>query len=271
VVIYYQLPVLKADEIVELEIRDASGILVRSFSSKPDSLYKRYDGGPAPDPVLGKGKGLNRFVWNTRYPTAKGVPNVYIESSYNGHKASPGKYSITLKVRGKTETTDFEILPNPLYDIKPAEYQAYNELMTEMEKKLNDMHVMVNTLYNRQQQLSQVLAEMPAGAKYETLRKEGELLLQKMKSWDEEMVQRKSKAYDDVENFPNKFTANYMFMINATESDIPRVNQGSLDRKAELDAQWAKLGATGRDLLEKEIPAYNRKLWEAGIGAVYGK
>jgi len=34
-----------------------------------------------------------------------------------------------------------------------------------------------------------------------------------MKTWDEEMVQRKSKAYDDVENFPNKFTANYLFLI----------------------------------------------------------
>ena len=62
------------------------------------------------------------------------------------------------------------------------------------------------------------------------IKKDGDALLKKMKAWDEDMVQRKSKAYDDVENFPNKFTANYLFLINQTESDIPRVNQPSLDR-----------------------------------------
>jgi hypothetical protein len=271
VVMYYQLPTLKPDEHIELEIRDASGTLVRRFSSKPDSTYKRYDGAPAPDPVLSRGTGLNRFVWNMRYPTAKAIPNVYIESSYAGHKASPGKYTATLKSGAKTLSAPFEILPNPLYDLKPADYQAYHELMSGMEKNLNTMHGMVNALYDRQQQLAQVLAAMPADGRYASLRKEGDSLLQKMKRWDEDMVQRKSKAYDDVENFPNKFTANYMFLINATESEIPRVNQGSLDRKKVLESQWALLESTGRGLLDNEIPAYNRKLWEAGIGAVYGK
>ena len=46
-----------------------------------------------------------------------------------------------------------------------------------------------------------------------------------MKNWDDEMVQRLSKAYDDVENFENKFTAEWLFLINQTESDIPVVNQ----------------------------------------------
>jgi photosystem II stability/assembly factor-like uncharacterized protein len=271
VVMYYQLPTLAPDAHVELEVRDASGTLVRSFSSRPDSTYKRYDGAPAPDPVLSRSAGLNRFVWNMRYPTAKAVPNVYIESSYNGHKAVPGKYTAILKAGGTTLSTEFEILPNPLYDLKPQDYQAYHQVMAEMEKNLNTMHGMVNALYERQQQLTQVLAAMPVDSRYASLRKEGDSLLQQMKRWDEEMVQRKSKAYDDVENFPNKFTANYMFLINATESEIPRVNQGSLDRKKALEAQWAVLESVGRNLLDTEIPAYNKKLWEAGIGAVYGK
>jgi hypothetical protein len=85
------------------------------------------------------------------------------------------------------------------------------------------------------------------------------------------MIQRKSLAYDDVENFPNKFTANYLFMINLTESDLPRVNQPSLDRQKELNEQWKVLQSTGTDLLEKEIPAFNEKLWKAGIGSIWEK
>ena len=89
-----------------------------------------------------------------------------------------------------------------------------------------------------------------------------------MTKWDEDMIQRKSKAYDDVENFPNKFTAEYLFLINQTESRIPRVNQSSRDRRAELDQQWAKLKATAEKFKNADIPAMNQKLWEAGIGAI---
>jgi hypothetical protein len=75
--------------------------------------------------------------------------------------------------------------------------------------------------------------------------------------------------HDDVENFPNKFTAHYLFLINQTESDLPRVNQPSLDRMRQLNSEWATLKARGVELAEKDIPAFNRRLWDAGIGAIW--
>ena len=92
-----------------------------------------------------------------------------------------------------------------------------------------------------------------------------------MNTWDEEMVQRKSKAYDDVENFQNKFTANFLFLINQTESDIPKVTQPSLDQKKIFEAQWADLKARGTAILEVDIVALNKKLWELGIGGIWEK
>jgi hypothetical protein len=90
-----------------------------------------------------------------------------------------------------------------------------------------------------------------------------------MKTWDEDMVQRKSKAYDDVENFPNKFTANYLFLINQSESDIPRVNQPSLDRLKQLNTEWAALKARGNEILNNDVPSLNTRLWEVGLGAIW--
>jgi len=117
--------------------------------------------------------------------------------------------------------------------------------------------------------LESLLGSLPVGEKYSGIKRDGEALLKKMKAWDEDMVQRKSKAYDDVENFPNKFTANYLFLINHTESDLPRVSQPGLDRLKELNAQWAPLKARGVELLERDIPAYNKRLWDAGLGAIW--
>lgn len=270
-VIYYRLSELKAKENIVMEIKDAQGNLIRSFSSIPDSTFLSYDGGPQADPVLTKSKGLNRFVWNLRYPTMPGVPNVYIESSYRGHKASPGKYSITLKQGEQKATTDFEILPNPLYPTDAKGYQEYHAIMSGMENELIKMHQLVNTLDAKRQQLDKLLATIPSDEKFSVLRKHGLELSERMKQWDETMIQRKSKAYDDVENFPNKFTANYMFLINQTESDIPRVNKPSLDRLKELNSEWSLLLKKAQEILDKEIPALNKQLWDAGIGAVWVK
>jgi hypothetical protein len=60
-----------------------------------------------------------------------------------------------------------------------------------------------------------------------------------------------------------------MFLINQTESDIPRVNQPSLDRMKELNEQWASLKARAIQILENNIPALNKKAWDTGLGAIW--
>jgi photosystem II stability/assembly factor-like uncharacterized protein len=270
-VIYYRLPVIKEGTTIRMEIRDGAGNLVRSFSSKPDSTYKKYGGAPPQDPVLTQSKGLNRFVWNMRYPTIPGVPDVYIESSYLGHKASPGKYTISLQLGDQKTVTETEILANPLYPVTAASYNEYHQVMYGMETALISMHTMINTLYSKRGQLVSLIKKIPADEKFNSIRSEGQALVKLMKDWDEEMVQRQSKAYDDVENFPNKFTAEYMFLMNQTESDIPRVNQPNLDLLQTLNKQWSVLQERGNTLLQKNIPAFNKLLWDAGFGAIWEK
>ena len=270
-VMYYYLPAVKDSVDITLEIRDANGNRIRTFSSKKDNSYQKYDGAPPQDPVLSKAKGLNRFVWDMRHTTMAGVPNVYVESSYSGHKASPGTYRITLQTGGEVKVTEATILMNPLYNTTAVDYQAYDDIMRTMENEVTKMHNMVNSIHAKREQLETMLVSLSADEKYMGIKKEGQALSKKMKTWDEEMVQRKSKAYDDVENFPNKFTANYLFLINQTESDIPRVNQPSVDKWKELTNEWMTLQNRGNDILNKEIPSFNQLLWQAGIGAIWKK
>lgn len=269
VVIYYHLPKLPDSVHVTLDVVDAQGKVFRSLTSKSDPSYQRYDGGPPSDPTVPKAKGLNRFVWDMRYPIMKGTPPTYLEASYRGHKAPPGTYSLTLKYETKESKTDFKIVPNPLYETTPVQYEEYHKFMLTAESNLSEMHRQVNAMMKARTQIEGVIKEMDKQEKYASLKKEGEVLVKKMTAWDDDMIQRKSKAYDDVDNFANKFTANYLFMINHAESDIPRVTKPSRDRQAELDKEWAPLEARSKAIMETDVPAYTKKLWEAGIGAVY--
>jgi len=271
VVLYYSLPELKANEHIQLDIKDANGNLVRTFSSLRDSLFQEHAGGPPAEPVLTKEKGINRFVWNLRYPTISGITGTYMEASFRGHKASPGKYSAVLISGAQKLSVNFQILPNPLYAADSKTYQEYHTTMLGMETEISRMHKLVTSLHEKQLQLDKIIESLPAESKFENLKQEGNTLSTRMKQWDEDMIQRKSKAYDDVENFPNKFTADYLFLINQTESDIPQVNKPSLDLLAEYTAKWKLLEARANEFLQKDIPALNKKLWDAGIGAVWIK
>lgn len=264
-VIYYELPKMKDSTTIFMDILDAKGKIIRRFSSEKDSTYKKHNGGgPPPAPTLPNKVGLNRFVWDMRYPIMPGIPNTYIEADFRGHVAPPGSYTVNLKVGGEMVGTVGKIMAVPIYETKTGQYETYDVFMSEMEQKLGVMHKKVNSLYTAQQQLKSVLKDV----KDSVLKMEGQKLLEKMDEWDKDMIQRKSQAYDDVENFPNKFTAEYLFLINATNSEIPRVNQSSRDRRAELDAQWETLEKRADELTKSAIPEYNQKLWQTGIGAI---
>lgn len=270
VVIYYQLPTLKENEQVNIEIKDAAGNIVRQFSSSSNTTNNSSSRNTK-DPKLTSNKGLNRFVWDMRYPSIPTIPGVYIESSFKGHKVIPGNYTITLTAGEQTAATTTTILANPLYQVSENDYKEFDALMKHMEGEITTMHTMILDLYETRNQLEGVLKNLPSDAKYSTVKAAGEAIVKQLKAWDEEMIQRKSTAYDDVENFPNKFTADYMFMVNQNESDIPRVNQPVLDLLKEYTPKWEALKARGLDFKNNLLPALNKQFWEVGVGAVWIK
>lgn len=264
-VIYYNLPKAMDSTEITMEVLNEQGKIVRSFTSKKDEDYVPHNGGGAPPaPILGTDKGLNRFVWDLKTPIVPGIPNVYIEADFTGHKVPPGMYTLRLKASGETVTTQGKIVPMPNTDSTPENYQEHHAFMAELETNLTEMHQKVNTLFKVQGQLKELLEDLES----ESLKEEGKALLTKLKTWDEDMVQRKSQAYDDVENFPNKFTAEYLFLMNHSNSALPKINQPSKDRKKELDAQWTGLRQRALTLMNTDIPNFNKKLWENGIGAI---
>jgi photosystem II stability/assembly factor-like uncharacterized protein len=271
-VIHYHLPEAFADSTeLTLEVLDAEGSLVRKISSKKDADFTPWDGGPSPEPTISTRKGVNRFVWNLRYPTVPGVTGAYIESSYSGHKAIPGTYTLRLSGGGVTAEAKGEIKDIPAYNLSQADYREYHLWMTQLESGITTMHEMVNKAKEYQDQLAELLKKLEGKPEYAQLKTEGEKLLKELKAWDEEMVQRKSTAYDDVENFPNKFTANFMFMMNHGESSIPRINEGTKARYTELIEQGKPLEEEGYRLIDTAIPAFNQLAKEKGVGVLFVK
>lgn len=267
VVIYYELPAVSDSADVKMEIMDSAGKLIRSFTNKADKGFKSYPGGPPAPTRISAKMGLNRFVWDKLNETMPGIPTAYLEANFRGHMVSPGEYTIKLSFEGKTLETKAVISENPIIKLSAAQYTDYDQFMTEVEGELSAMHNMVNKLNGIKNQLSTVLESVTDKA----LKAEGNAIVAALDTWDKSMVQRMSKAYDDVENFPNMFTAEYIFMINHANSSIPLIAKSNKDRKAELDVIWAAKKAEAEGWLNSTLPDFNKKLWDSGIGAIQMK
>lgn len=269
-VIYYELPTLPDSVEVTMEIRDSGGRLVRSYSSVADPDYRSYEGAPSADPLLPREAGLNRFVWDLRHDGLPGAPEVYIEGSFRGHRAMPASYSVRLKHGGTTEEAQAKILPNPLIPTTEETWREYDAFMRQGAATYTEMTRMTNQLHELQGRLSDLIGHLEATGNQEVA-EEAKRTLQKMKDWDAAMVQRLSKAYDDVENYVNGFTAEYLTALNHGDSGIPRINEGTRQKMASLNARWGTYKQQAQRLISEDIEGLNRELYEVGVGALYLK
>ena len=111
---------------VQLTIRDATGKLVRQYSSA--DAPPKHDvatAGTAPEwfttpSTLTADAGLHRFIWPLRYPAlpAPGGGDAYADGAW----APPGDYTVALTVGGKTYTQPLTVAPDPRVHLAPDAY-----------------------------------------------------------------------------------------------------------------------------------------------------
>ena len=267
-VIYYSLPNLKSNQEVKLKILNSDGEIVNSFTSISDKNHIDYEGGPSKKNKLSSKKGINRFVWNLRHSMLKGIPKAYIEGNYGGHKAIPGNYKLILSYSEKTFEISTEILKNPMQSVSDEDFKLYDEFMKDAEKTYNEMTVMTNELHKVENQLKNLKMNLKSSNHLE-LSLKAEKLISELSKWDKIMVQRLSKAYDDVENFENGFTAHYLTMINDVDSELPRVTEGAIRKMAELNKKWKAYKNQANQVIKPKITEFNSECQKKGIGAIY--
>ncbi|HEV3325523.1 MAG TPA: hypothetical protein VG052_07950 [Puia sp.] len=265
VVLFYHLPsrpdsASKPDSAsavkLTLDILDEGGKLVRHYSNKEDAAIVHFPGGPSPDPVLPFKSGLNRFVWNMRYPTLPGVPTVFIEGEYDGRKVAPGNYTARWKYESLEKSVSFKILPDPRIDAA-ADYAGQQEWMAKTENGIREIHESVLRMRKIRKQINEVAELLADRADMREVADSGKKIAAKLLRWEDELVQNKAQSNDDVINFINKLSADYIFLKGEMDANIPYITQGQKDRYAELNVLWQMLKGQMNALLDKEVAGFN--------------
>ena len=131
-----------------------------------------------------------------------------------------------------------------------------------MESSFNEMAGYINENKKSIDKLSDMIDELDDNSE---VKNNGNKLLKLMDNWDKKMMQRMSMAYDDVENFPNKFLADYLFILDEIKGDIPNVSEGILKSLKSHDEKWIELKKEIDEINQVYIPNYNNELWSNDI------
>ena len=262
-VIYYHLP---SDSIkhITIQIRDAQGQIVRSFSNKPVDVPTT-NNSLKEEPALTAKKGLNRFVWNLRRPNMPTIDNVYIEGNYSGGKIIPGSYTVTLKADDVEQTTALQLSQDPRLQFSKADYTAQDELLKKLEKDMVDIHVAVNQMNALSKQIESLNRLIQHDETKKELVDKGKTVIEKIKQWEEKLIQPKAQSYDDIINFVNKLSANIIFVHGELSATIPYVTAGQEKRYADLHAEWLIYEKQMKELLANDVAAFNQMCREKGV------
>ncbi|HEV2355401.1 MAG TPA: hypothetical protein VGR89_14220 [Puia sp.] len=268
-VIYYQLPENRdSTRSVSLEVLDSQGKVVRAYSNKEDSAFVSYPGGPGADPALPDRAGLNRFVWDMRYPTLPGVPTVFIEGGYEGRKAAPGRYNVRLRYDTAERTASFSVLADPRIHASPTDYAGQQEWAAKVEDGIRDIHQSVLRMRKIRNQISGVAQLLKDRPDMKDVVDSAGNIAGRLQKWEDELVQNKARSNDDIINFINKLSADYIFLKGEMDANTPYVTVGQQQRYAELDANWQRLRSQMNSLLDKDVSGFNALCAQKKLGTV---
>lgn len=272
VILDYYLPEAADSLEVKLEILDASGKVIRTYSSIKDEEFKPFPGGPAPAQVIPAKKGINRFAWDFRGETLLAIPNAFVYGDYSGHRRAPGKYKARLTFKGAVAEAEIDLRQDPnLKNISAQDWAAQQALLENAAKSLTEIHQSVIDMRKVKSQIEHHNALLKDKEEAKALYQAGQDLIQKLVDWEAKLVETRQKSFQDVINFPSQLNAQYFDLRAAVDVHDPRLTAGAKQRLQDLDMEWAGYKTAMNQLIEKDIVEYNQKFKAQNLPAVIMK
>ncbi len=259
----------KADTIkVSLQILDAGGKIIRSYTNKKDESFKPYPGGPPAKEVIPAEAGVNRFAWDFKTEALSGVQGVFVYGDYSGHRVAPGKYKARITHKGQTSETDLEIISDPKVIATATDWAAQQEFLHQTEQGFEDVHKSVNKMRQVKKQIETYNESLKDNADAKDIVNSGKELIKKIEKWEGNLIEPRSKNFQDVINFPNKLNSEFLQLRGVADTHDPRLTKGVQDRARDVNADWGKHKQQMQIIINTDISNYNKLFKDKNMPAL---
>ncbi len=277
-VIWYRLGEKPRGE-VALEILDAAGKSIRRFTSSstndgaPGQNAEAAEGGGGRFgggvPRLSAEKGLNRFVWDLRYPDASRFPGMILWAGMtSGPRAIPGTYQIKLTVDGKTVSENFDLRKDPRIPTTDEEFRKQFDLLLKIRDKLTETHDSIVNIRDIRKQVNDYAVRVRSQPEAKPVVEAAKALSDKLTAIEQELYQTKNQSSQDPLNYPirlnNKLAALAGSIAGPDSQPTDQHFAVAEDLIGRIDTQLVAL----RQIIATDLPAFNKLIRDQNIPTV---
>ena len=252
VIVVYHLAEEPPDD-VALTFHDAQGREIKTFSNRDD------------DESLPAREGMNRFVWDMRYPEAGRLAeedpgNRKSSPPPTGPIALPGEYRVELRTGGDVLSQPFSILVDPRSEATQRDLEEQFGLLIDIRDKLSETREAIDRARSARRQL----AEWSERAVSERITGEAERISDRLSSVEEELVRNVPESVQPG-NYParlNEKLAELPAVVASTDAVPTRQSRevfGSLS--AQADTQIERL----REIVDGDVQRFVGLLVELDV------
>ena len=254
----------------KLSFLDAEGHAIRSFSSHSTEHTGSSDG--PKDPSVAVELGMNRFVWDMRYPEARGVRGEDKPDQMPlGPLVPPGEYQVELSVGDQTQSQTFELLKDPRVTVTQADLEEQAAQSISIRDKLseaNDAVSQVREVRTQSDEWTERAAGHPAS---KTVSEAADGLKAKLATVENELVSPKTPQGTDDPNERSRLVDKLagLATVPATADSAPTQQSYRVfeDLTARTDAQLDKL----RDIIDADVARFVELVRELEIPVISTK
>jgi len=293
-----QYALAKQADSVRVDIRDSACKVVRTFygggAQRPDSASGRTEvprdsaQRAAADTILnptgcenqrggrrsGAGgakpsgrAGLNRFVWDLRYPGATTFPCLILwsASAEQGPLAVPGRYTVSVAAAGQTQTQPLVVRMDPrLKGVTIADLRQQFALATQIRDRLSA----ANDAVLRIRRLKSAIAQRVASVQVPEIVASAHDVTRKLSTVEENLYQVRNRSGQDPLNFPIKLNNRIGALGRSVSTGDARPTNAAYTVYRELSAELDKELTQLQHVIATDVEALNRVLAQRNIDRI---
>ena len=253
------------EEEVTLAFLDSSGTVIKQFSSQPQD--KKCPEDWPDEPVVPKQAGMNRFLWNMRYPDATLVKDGYTPRSAAGPLAPVGRYQVRLTVADNSQTQPFELVKDPKVSATQQDLDEQFALLITIRDKVSYTHRGIARLRSVRRQADEWVARAASVGKEQMLLDRAEQLKGRLSEIEVELIDAKSTDYDRI-GLPQRLNAKMAELTSVVSSADSAPTRQSYDvfeeLSARIDVQLDKL----QDVIDSDLAEFVNVVHELEVPAI---
>ncbi len=273
VIYFYLKDAPKEGTETKVEILDASGKVIRKYSSGetqvPEEPLDPDD--KKPEKEIKAEAGLNRFIWDLRYEEAHRVPGYYLWEYNGGAKgpvAVPGQYQVRLTAGPWSQSAPLELKLDPRVNVSPEDLAMQFNMLMQIHEELNRVYDAVNQIQDVRSQVAGLKRRLPENASVKTIASSADALEKKLVAVRDQFVNLTISANEDSLAYPPQIDTKMAFLgidVGSADSAPTEAEQLEFEKLKRLDGE---LFSQWEDLQRHDLANFQKLTAEGSLSTV---